>query len=332
MQKTSVSVIVPSYKRTEDLKVCLRSLERQLVAPDEVIIVYREEDLETRTFLDSARLSHTTLRRIEVHSPGLAHAINKGVESSGGEIIAFTDDDAEPDEDWVKEIISFFEKNPEAGGVGGRDRFASGLPEKDSPPKASTFGCLDRWGRFHGNHHCPIGADLVEVDYPKGVNMAWRSSLIQDIDVSEGMWGEGAVPCTEMVLGYVVKAKGFQVYLSDKISVKHNVSERSEGDEREDNLPFSKQVLHNKFYVVSHYGPKERLWPAFLRCALIGGSRHPGLLALPFFGRQNYSIEELWQILSCACVGWEAGLKKRNCFAQADAVSVVGYILSRLLK
>ncbi|MCJ8281094.1 MAG: glycosyltransferase, partial [Rivularia sp. ALOHA_DT_140] len=47
----SIAVIVPTYRRSQDLARCLKALQNQTRPADEVIVVVRDTDTETWSFL-----------------------------------------------------------------------------------------------------------------------------------------------------------------------------------------------------------------------------------------------------------------------------------------
>ncbi|MDP0489559.1 MAG: glycosyltransferase [Verrucomicrobiota bacterium JB023] len=323
-EKFSVGVILPSYKRPEDLRTCLKAFTRQTLSPNEIVVVYRDTDQENFRVIQEVRDSVANLRPVAVTEPGLACAMTRGLNHAKSDIVAFTDDDAIPDENWIEEIHAFFQKHPEAGGVGGRDRLVTGLDYKDRSESKSVFGKLDLFGKFHGNHHCPPVNELTEIHYPKGVNMAWRRELISGLDISEGMAGEGTVLGTEMLIGYYVKAQKFRNYFSKNISVLHNCGKREKGDERDHNLHYDSQVRHNQYFTVSRYGPRHRLWLAFLRTSLVGGSRHPGFLVIPFLFKKKYKLPDWKKMQRSAVQGWSSGLERRGRKMEAKLVGCLG--------
>lgn len=103
------SVIVCSYGGNEDLvEQCIGSLECQTYQPEEIILVVDTE--EERESYSNSNILHNT-RVVCSGKRGLAAARNKGVETSAGDIIAFIDDDAVADENWLYEIVNSFTDN-----------------------------------------------------------------------------------------------------------------------------------------------------------------------------------------------------------------------------
>lgn len=110
------SVVICAYtpKRWNDLVEAVASLERQSLAPLEVIVVIdHNPELLRRA---QAQFSHA--RVIEnTFDKGLSGARNSGVEAARGEIVAFLDDDAAAERDWLERTLAGF-ADPQVMGVG----------------------------------------------------------------------------------------------------------------------------------------------------------------------------------------------------------------------
>src|SRR5262245_59918316 len=101
---TPISVLVPTYRRPRDLARCLAVLRAQERLPDQVVIVTRDTDAETRASLADADLSPLHPTVVEVARPGVVAAMNAGLAAATGAIVAITDDDAAPRPDWLRRI------------------------------------------------------------------------------------------------------------------------------------------------------------------------------------------------------------------------------------
>jgi O-antigen biosynthesis protein len=108
-----ISVVVCSYNGETTIGRCLEALER-LDYPDyEVIVV--DDGSTDRT---SEIASRFDFRLIRTDNRGLSCARNTGIEAATGEIVAFTDDDAWPDPDWLRHLAHAFASGDHAG-IGG---------------------------------------------------------------------------------------------------------------------------------------------------------------------------------------------------------------------
>jgi GT2 family glycosyltransferase len=105
MQEPLISVIVPTFNRPDKLRACLAALAKLDYPRDrfEVLVV---DDGSTRP-LDpvvaafSGRLDVNLIRQ---ENSGPAKARNRGAATARGELLAFTDDDCEPDAKWLAQL------------------------------------------------------------------------------------------------------------------------------------------------------------------------------------------------------------------------------------
>ena len=88
-----VSIIVPAYKADEYLKECLDSLSNQTYPAVEVVVVYEEHDLATRSILKEYKNKEKFKLISEEKNLGAAHTRNLAIKHSTGEYIAFCDAD-----------------------------------------------------------------------------------------------------------------------------------------------------------------------------------------------------------------------------------------------
>ncbi len=102
VEAPEISVIVCTYRRAEKLTACLEALARQTIGHRaEVIVVDDGPDDATATV---AAAYNVMLIRHE-HNRGLAAARNTGIEAARAPIIAFTDDDCVPADDWLEALL-----------------------------------------------------------------------------------------------------------------------------------------------------------------------------------------------------------------------------------
>lgn len=97
-----VSVIVPTYRDWDRLELCLDALAKQRYPSDafEIIVVNNDPKDLAPTF-PVAR----NVRFAEELRPGSYAARNKGLQLARGEILAFTDADCIPAEDWLENAV-----------------------------------------------------------------------------------------------------------------------------------------------------------------------------------------------------------------------------------
>ncbi|MET3452414.1 glycosyltransferase family 2 protein [Curtobacterium sp. 1544] len=114
---TTVVVVICAYtqQRWGDLQDSVESAKRQPEAPEVVVVIDHEPELFAR-----AVARWPELRVVEnTEDRGLSGARNTGVALTEADVVAFLDDDATADEDWLGHMLAALE-DPDVVGVGGR--------------------------------------------------------------------------------------------------------------------------------------------------------------------------------------------------------------------
>src|SRR4051812_48544742 len=105
MSRPSVSAVVPTRNRPEDVRRCLRSLLATDV--DEIVMVDQSTDDLTRRVLDEiGATADDRLVYVASDERGVSRARNTAVRACSGEVIAFTDDDCTVTTTWADEYRS----------------------------------------------------------------------------------------------------------------------------------------------------------------------------------------------------------------------------------
>lgn len=185
----TITALIPTYRRPQDLARCLEALKQQTRLPDEVLVVLRDTDAETWTFLKTFNSELLPLHTVTVKVPGVVAAMNAGLDRAQGDIITITDDDAAPHRDWLARIETHFLADDFVGGVGGRDWVYHGMQLEEGARK--VVGRVQWFGRVIGNHHLGVG-EPREVDVLKGVNSSYRHSAIANLRFDRRLRGTGA--------------------------------------------------------------------------------------------------------------------------------------------
>lgn len=121
------SVVIPTYRREEDLKKCLDSIFTQTVLPDQIIIV--DDDLLPPLFLDNIQ-QNAKDKKIDfvyyqknhkIEHRGSSASRNIGFGLSKNEIVFILDDDLILDHDFFETIMMVWQRDNESRliGVGG---------------------------------------------------------------------------------------------------------------------------------------------------------------------------------------------------------------------
>ena len=112
-----VSVVIPVFNDLERLAGCLSALSRQTYPCYEVIVVDNGSDAHLNPLALTSQ--HAFVRAAVEPRPGAYAARNRGLQIARGEILAFTDADCVPAEDWLAKGIGHMTERPELGLLAG---------------------------------------------------------------------------------------------------------------------------------------------------------------------------------------------------------------------
>jgi glycosyltransferase involved in cell wall biosynthesis len=119
MQKV-LSVIVPAYNEQELIAGCLESLLNQSIDTDKyeiIVIDNNSTDLTAKIAMEKGVRVEKELKK------GYVHAIQKGIEVSRADIIAFTDADCRVPTNWVAKILDDFLSSQDIIAIAGKLAF-----------------------------------------------------------------------------------------------------------------------------------------------------------------------------------------------------------------
>jgi len=155
-----ISVVVCTYNGGRTLRSCLEGLRRLKYRCFEVIVV-----IDGSTDNSAAIASEFEVRRLRIPNGGLSNARNIGWHLAQGEIVAYLDDDAAPDEHWLVYLALGFAAGDYAG-VGG--------PNLAWPDAGWFAECVEH---SPGNPTHVLLTDR-EAEHLPGCNMAFRRECL----------------------------------------------------------------------------------------------------------------------------------------------------------
>jgi GT2 family glycosyltransferase len=160
-----ISVVVCTYNGSRTIRDCLEGIEKIRYPNYETIVV--DDGSTDGAGAIAAEYDVRLIRRTE--NQGLSAARNLGWQAATGEIVAYIDDDARPDPDWLSYLAAAFLKTDYAG-VGG--------PNIPFPDDGETASCVA--GSPGGPAHVLLSD--CEAEHIPGCNMAFRRSWLQAIN------------------------------------------------------------------------------------------------------------------------------------------------------
>jgi GT2 family glycosyltransferase len=111
--RPTVSVVIPTHARIAQLQRCLEALAAQTLPRDafEVIICDDGSPEPIAPALEPFR-DRLSLIVVRKDRGGPAAARNEGARHASGRLLAFTDDDCEPEDDWLENLVANLDRYP----------------------------------------------------------------------------------------------------------------------------------------------------------------------------------------------------------------------------
>jgi glycosyltransferase involved in cell wall biosynthesis len=271
-----LNILIPTFRRPDNLAKCLNGLSQQTRKPDEIVIVMRPEDVATFDVFQQWSGS-LPLRSVLIERSGVVQALNRGLDNLNADVVTITDDDSIPHPDWLMRIENHFERDPRLGGLGGRDIvFQNGVALE---ARKTVVGRVLPCGRIVGNHHLGVGP-AREVDHLKGVNMSWRVAAIGDRRFDQDLRGLGAQVNFELGFSLEMKTRGWRIVYDPAVSVDHYPAARFDRDQRNNPSPQAGEDASYNLYLSLLRTPKSfpHRWAALAWITVIGTPRTPGLI------------------------------------------------------
>jgi glycosyltransferase involved in cell wall biosynthesis len=265
-----VTVIIPTFRRPDQLSQCLLGVASQTRPPTETIVVLREDDVETRSYLSSDRVPLHP-KQVTVTRPGVLEAMAAGLKSSKTPLVAFTDDDAVPRPDWLERLTGDF-ADPHVGASGGRDLV--GGPLASGEALQVVVGLLTPWGRLRGNHHIGQGR-ARDVNVLKAVNCMYRTEAAS---IPRNLRGSGAQVHFEIAMGLWAQSRGWRIMYDPQMLVDHYPGPRFDRDSRSRPAQSAvRDAAYNLTFIIASFGTSLAIRRIVFALA-IGDRSSPGLL------------------------------------------------------
>lgn len=296
----SVSVVVATLDRPDDLRACLRCLVSQMSSrPVEIIVVDNNPD-SGLTPPVVAEFPGVTL--FEERRRGLAYARNRGVLASRGDIVVATDDDVTMLPDWLDKLVAPFAK-PEVMVVTGN------IVPRELETKAQllfeAYGGLGRGSDRRVVNKDWFNRSMTAVPtWTLGAtaNAAFRSFIFRHPQI--GLMDEALGPGMPSGVGedtylfYKVLKAGYTIAYEPAACVWHK--------HRRDLPELRRQIFnYSKGHVAYHLTTllRDRDWRALINLTLLLPGTHIRRAIRRLLGRSEYPLS----LILCEVVGNLAG-------------------------
>lgn len=111
--QTKVSLIIAARNEADNIKECLEAVLAQTYPKTllEILLVNDHSEDETKVIVKSFEAEHLHLLNLPEGKTGKKQAIQMAIEQSNGALIVTTDADCVMGEDWLKYLVSYYEKH-----------------------------------------------------------------------------------------------------------------------------------------------------------------------------------------------------------------------------
>lgn len=267
----SFSLIICTYKRPKALAALLQSVEQQTLYPNEIIVVDGSENDITKNSLFDKNHPNLKYFKVDATQRGLTKQRNFGIKNvdESSKIICFLDDDVVLETNYFAELLSTYQKYPNALAVGG---YIANEVNWEKATKAKNLDnfCYDGWmrkepSRFkirrqlglapdappgylptfgHGRSvsFLPPSGKIYQVEQIMGGVSSYRKEVFKKLKFSTYFEGYGLYEDADFSLRL---AKIGELYVNTNAQLAHF----HDGSGRPNQYSYGKMVVRNGWYV-----------------------------------------------------------------------------------
>jgi GT2 family glycosyltransferase len=208
----SVSVVVCTRDRPEQLGPALAGILASTFRDFDLVVVDQSRGLESATVVEALAASDHRVRLVRDPDRGLSRARERGVASTSGDLIVFTDDDCVPDPSWLGLIVGTLRADPAAGIA-----FGTVAPAPCDPAEGFIVGYRPPRRRRL------TGAWAKCLDGGIGANMGLRRTALLRVGGFDLMLGAGGYfpSCEDGDIAYRVLRGGYALWHVPEAVVLH---------------------------------------------------------------------------------------------------------------
>lgn len=211
----SVSVVIPNYNGKKYLEACMKSLMKQSLKPEEIIIVDNDSKDGSIEYIKDNFKDKVILICLDKNY-GFSKAVNEGIKKSKSEFVALLNNDTELHEDWLLELHKCIQKDEKIFSCCSQMlRFI----ERDIIDDAGDEYTLLGWGNKIGDGEQSLKHNEDREVFSSCAGAAiYRKSILEEI----GLFDEEFFAYLEdMDISYRARLYGYKNYYASKAKVYH---------------------------------------------------------------------------------------------------------------
>lgn len=175
---TRTSIVIPNLNGRRFLGPCLDAVAAQTDADFEAIVVDNGSDDGSVAFVRE-RFPHVRVVALG-RNHGFAGAMNAGIAASEGELVAFLNNDAEPQPAWLDELRRCLERHPRTAAATAKLLSSEAQGRLDGAGDGLTPSFLP-FVRGHGQADDGRYDEEIEVFGASGTASLWRGDVLRDL-------------------------------------------------------------------------------------------------------------------------------------------------------
>jgi len=217
-----ISAVLCTFNRAHYLRRALQSLVAQSLSEGqyEIIVVDNRSTDDTSQVVRKEFGGVSNLRYLYEPIQGLSQARNTGWKNARGMYVAYLDDDAVADTEWLGKIVEVFETlKPQPGCVGGRVE-----PIWEAPQPAWLSDDMTSYLAILNYSDAPVA--LGNPDYLVGASIAYPRQLLETMGGFQtrlGRRGKNLLSNEETLLHRGLKAEGYACMYHPEILAWHHI-------------------------------------------------------------------------------------------------------------
>lgn len=219
-----VTVCICTHNRPAYVRDCLEGLRQQTAAPElfTILIVDSASDADASSGLAALAATARNARIVRVDQPGLSLARNRGADAADSDYIAYIDDDAIPEPDWIEQILNVVTEFRPAL-IGGRilPKWETPLPAWWPPRLRGTLTIIEAEGQGEYRSY-----DLPDGMEPYGANLVVHLPALRAVGGfarASGRVGKALLSDEEVELAWRLQAAGYSARYDSRIVVQHQI-------------------------------------------------------------------------------------------------------------
>lgn len=193
-KEKDVSIIIPTYNRSKDLNLTLKTVFQLSQLPKEVLIIDQSIDKKTKKVCENLQKKQKIIKYYHSSPPSITIARNLGVKNVNkkSNIIFFLDDDVNLDKNYLSKIIEMFNNYPNLKATGTFEPSKIKTKIENFGKKFFFLSYLDKNPRIvsaYGNTYPENFDKILESDWLQGMNMIYKKEVFKEQKFDENLLG-----------------------------------------------------------------------------------------------------------------------------------------------